>query len=224
MKIHGNEIKAVIFDMDGVLIDTEKYLTKYWCMAAKEWGFPMKFEHACMIRSLQGKYAEVKLKSIFGQSFDYEKIRSRRKELMNEHISLYGIEPKPNVKESLAKIKGAGYFLAVATSTDSERTEKYLKDIEIYDLYDEIICSNMVENGKPEPDIYIYACDRIGIKPENCIAVEDSPNGILSAYRANMNVIMIPDLTEAGSDDIKMAYKIANSLSELVEILEIVEN
>ena len=173
MLFADKNIKAIIFDMDGVLIDTEKYLTKYWCMAANEYGFPMELVHAYEIRSLQGEYASAKLKSIFGEEFDYIKVRDRRKELMNEHISRYGIEGKPYVKESLEIMKSKGYVLAVATSTDYERAEKYLKQIDVFSYFDAVICANMVKKGKPEPDIYIHVCEKLGFKPSECMAVED---------------------------------------------------
>ena len=124
-----SNIDAVIFDMDGVLIDTEKYLTKFWCQAANEAGFPMTLEHAYAIRSLAGQCGKEKLQSFFGSSFDYESIRSRRKELMNEHLNLNGIEEKTGLLPCLTKLKAAGYKLAVATSTDSVRTKQYLTQI-----------------------------------------------------------------------------------------------
>ena len=94
-------IKAVIFDMDGVLINTEKYLVKYWCQAAEELGMPMKREHALMIRSFSGKFAEPWLKGIYGETFDYVAVRERRKEIMAEHLAKNGVEIKPGVKETL---------------------------------------------------------------------------------------------------------------------------
>lgn len=219
MKINNNEIKAIVFDMDGVLIDTEKYITRYWCMAAREYGFPMELSHAYMIRSLQKDDASKKLKEIFGEDFNFEAIRNRRRELVNEHFEKYGIEPKPYVKETACKLKDAGYKLAVATSTDIIRTEQYLRKTDIFNLFDEIICSNMVDNGKPMPDIYLYACKKMGFEPKECIAVEDSTNGIISAYRANMNVIMIPDLTKETENERSMTFKIVKNLKELGDIL-----
>lgn len=219
MTINNNQIKAIIFDMDGVLIDTEKYLTKFWCKAAREAGFNMELSHAYMIRSLQGKFAAVKLKEIFGETFDYKAIRNRRKELMNEHLKAHGIEPKPYVKEALTSLKASGYVLAVATSTDSIRAKEYLTEIGVYSLFDKIVCANMVENGKPMPDIYLYACKNIGYKPESCIAVEDSANGVTAAYRAGLNVIMIPDLTRETEEEKAMTCKVVTNLNELADLL-----
>lgn len=212
-------IKAVIFDMDGVLIDTEKYLTKFWCQAANEAGYPMKIEQAYEIRSLAGRFGEQKLKKLFGDDIDYEAIRNRRKEIMNEHLLKHGIEKKPYLEKSLILLKEAGYKLAVATSTDTKRTEEYLSNIGVYDLFDDIICTNMVTNGKPEPDIYLYACDKLGLATDECLAVEDSPNGVISAYKAGMKVIMIPDLTKATKEDERRVIKVVNDLKQLAMIL-----
>lgn len=214
-----SNIDAVIFDMDGVLIDTEKYLSKFWCQAANEAGFPMTLEHAYAIRSLAGQFGKEKLQSFFGSSFDYESIRSRRKELMNEHLNLNGIEEKTGLLPCLTKLKAAGYKLAVATSTDSVRTKQYLTQIGIFHLFDNVICTNMVKKGKPEPDIYLYSCNMLKLKPSRCIAVEDSPNGVLSAYRADLKVIMIPDLTKATTLDESRVFKVVSDLNELSNIL-----
>lgn len=209
-------INAVIFDMDGVLIDTEKYLVKFWCQAANEFGFPMKPEHGLMIRSLAGKYAEPKLKEIFGEDFDYKKIRERRKELMENHISLHGIEKKAKVDELLKYLKEKHLKTAVATATDEKRAKRYLEQIGIYDKFDRVICATMVENGKPKPDVYLYACEQIGEKPENCIAIEDSPNGVISAVTAGLRTIMVPDLSEPDSKIEALLYKKVKNLGELI--------
>ena len=101
-------IKAVIFDMDGLILDTEKLLVKYWCQAANEAGFPMQREHALNIRSLARKFAIPYLQGIFGEEFDYVKIRSRRMELMKQHISEHGLETKPGIAELLDYLDSKG--------------------------------------------------------------------------------------------------------------------
>lgn len=212
-------IKAVIFDMDGILIDTEKWLNVYWQQAAKEAGFEVTREDGLAIRSLAGKYAGPYLRGIFGESFDYEAIRERRKELMREHIAKYGIEKKPGVDDILSYLAEKNMKRAVATATDPERTKQYLTQIGIYDKFDKIVSATTVENGKPQPDVYLYACEQIGEKPEDCIAVEDSPNGILSAYRAGLSVIMVPDLTEPDEETAKMLYARIDTVSGLKGIV-----
>ena len=212
-------IKAVIFDMDGILIDTEKWLNVYWQQAAKEAGFEVTREDGLAIRSLAGKYAGPYLRGIFGESFDYEAIRERRKELMREHIAKYGIEKKPGVDDILSYRAEKNMKRAVATATDPERTKQYLTQIGIYDKFDKIVSATTVENGKPQPDVYLYACEQIGEKPEDCIAVEDSPNGILSAYRAGLSVVMVPDLTEPDEETAKMLYARIDTVSGLKGIV-----
>lgn len=213
-------IKAVIFDMDGVLIDTEKWLNRYWRQAAAEAGFDMKQEHALAIRSLAGKYAGPYLQSIYGEKFSYWTIRERRKELMKEHIAKHGIEKKPGVDEVLDYLKAQGIRAAVATATDPVRTREYLTKIGVYDKFDRIICATMVENGKPKPDIYLYACEQIGERPEDCIAVEDSPNGVRSAVDAGLRTIMVPDLTGADEETAKLITAEAETLFDLILMLE----
>ena len=168
-------VKAVIFDMDGVLIDTEKWLNKYWRQAAAEAGYDMTVEDGLAIRSLAAKYAA----------------------------------PFPH------RIK-----TAVATATDPARTKDYLTRIGIYDKFDRIVCATMVENGKPKPDIYLYACEQIGEAPADCIAVEDSPNGVRSATDAGIRTVMVPDLAEPDADTAKRIAAKAGTLFDIILMFE----
>lgn len=212
------EIKGVIFDMDGLMLDTEKLLTRFWIEAAKSFGFDMTMEHVLEIRSLAGKYAIPKLQEIFGLNFDYKAVRTKRIELMNEYIMKNGIEKKKGLDQLLEYLKGK-YRIAVATATDYERTEMYLKKVGVFDYFDKIICGPMVENGKPAPDIYIKACGELGLRPAECIALEDSPNGILSAYRAGCRPVMVPDLSQPDENTAAMLYAKADDLSMIIDIL-----
>ena len=213
------DIKAVIFDMDGVIIDTEPLLAKYWQQAAREFGFPMEYEQALQLRSCSEKYASPYLKKTFGESFDYRTVRARRKELMNEDIEKNGIVKKKGIDEALDYLDSTDLIKAVATATDLERAEKYLKLVGLYRRFDVICCGSMVKNGKPDPDIYFLAAEKIGVPPDRCIAVEDSPNGIKSAYSAGMHPVMIPDLTQPDEELSKLLFKKLSSLSELPDIL-----
>ncbi len=194
------KIKGAIFDMDGLMLDTEKILVRFWKEASLEYGYNMTDENVYEIRSLSRKYSVPLLKGIFGNDFPFNEIRNRRIQLMNNYIDKYGFETKKGLFEILKYLKNNNYSIAVATATERERAETYLKKINAYDYFDAIICGDMVQNGKPAPDIYITASKKLGLLPMECVAFEDSPNGIKSAHSAGCQVIMIPDLTQP--DDI----------------------
>ncbi|MBR4022119.1 MAG: HAD family hydrolase [Ruminococcus sp.] len=213
-------IKGIIFDMDGRMFDTEKLLVKFWCQAANEHGFDMKQEHVLGIRSLSRKYAIPHLKSIFGDNFDFESIRARRISLMNDYIDKNGFEIKKGLFKLLDYLKEHNYKIAVATATDLERATIYLKKAKVFDYFDEIICGDMIKNGKPDPDIYIKAVEKLNLTADECLALEDSPNGIKSAYNAGCKIIMVPDLSPADETVNKMVLCDAESLDKVINVLE----
>ena len=213
-------IRAVIFDMDGVLIDTEKHYNAAWCQAATEAGFPFNREHALLLRSCEAKEGEKLMQGIFGPSFDYYAIRERRRELVRERLAQYGLEKKPGVEETLRFLRAKGIKTAVATATALDITKSHLTTIGVCDLFDSIVSAKNVAHGKPEPDVYLYACEQIGERPQDCMAVEDSPNGIMAAYRAGLRTVMVPDLTQPDEELTKYLYACVNSLSDLCELVD----
>lgn len=213
-------ICAVIFDMDGVLIDTEKHYNAAWCQAATEAGFPFTSEHALLLRSCEAKEGEKLMQGIFGPSFDYYAIRERRRELVRERLAQYGLEKKPGVEETLRFLRAKGIKTAVATATALDITKSHLTTIGVCDLFDSIVSAKNVAHGKPEPDVYLYACEQIGERPQDCMAVEDSPNGIMAAYRAGLRTVMVPDLTQPDEELTKYLYACVNSLSDLCELVD----
>ena len=212
-------IKAVIFDMDGTLIDTEKYFRICWPKAAEHFGYHMSDEQALSLRSLGRPFAQEHFREMFGEAFDYVKVREYRKKLMEECLAENGIALKPGAEKLLAFLKEKNILRAVATASDLERTNRYLKMVGIVDDFDRLISATMVEHGKPAPDIYAFACQELGFLPEECIAVEDSPNGVLSAYRAGCKVVMVPDQTEPDAELEKLLYARADSLADLCDIV-----
>lgn len=213
-------LRAVIFDMDGLLIDTEKHLVCCWCQAAQEMGFDMQRRHALHIRSLAGKYAAPYLKSELGEDFDYFRVRERRKELVAQALAEYGLERKKGALELLKWLKEKGIRTAVATATDEERATRYLSEIGVLSYLDRVVCATMVENGKPMPDVYLYACRQLGERPQDCLALEDSPNGVLSAWRAGCGVVMVPDLTQPDEEIRPILTGLAPDLSAVIPLIE----
>lgn len=213
-------IKSVIFDMDGLLLDTEKLLVRFWVNAANEFGYPMTREQALYLRSLHRSFAVPYLKELFGEKFDYLAVRARRMELMREYLSDNPLELKGGATELLTYLNKKKIPAAVCTATDQERARDYLSRVGILDRFDKIICAAMVEQGKPMPDIYLYAARELGLKPSECLALEDSPNGVKSAAGAGCVTVMIPDLTETDGELADLIYARADSLGDVIEIIE----
>ncbi|MDE7230788.1 MAG: HAD family phosphatase [Oscillospiraceae bacterium] len=213
-------IKAAIFDMDGLLLDTEKLLVRFWVQAANEFGFPMKREHALSLRSLHRSFAVPYLKELFGENFDYKTVRTRRMELMNDYLSDHPLVLKDGADELLSYLNKNDIPAAVCTATDPERAKDYLSRVGIFERFDKIISAAMVKRGKPAPDVYLYAARQLGLLPEECMALEDSPNGVKSAADAGCVTVMIPDLTEPDSELEKLIYARADSLGCVIDLIE----
>lgn len=212
-------IRAVLFDMDGTLIDTEKYYRRFWPKALEAFGYHMTDEQALTMRSLGRPFAIDQLKAWFGPEIDYYAVREKRKVMVEECLEREGISLKPGAIEILQALRGRNITTAVATATDLERTERYLKKVGLFEYFDKLISATMVKEGKPSPDIYVYACEQLGLDPDQCIAVEDSPNGVMSAYRAGLKVIMVPDQTEPDEELQKCLWARVDQLAEIDKLL-----
>lgn len=217
-------IKGIIFDMDGLIIDTEKWLQKYYVKSAIELGYNMKPEYVLQIRSLPSEYAIPLLKNLVGDDYDHYAVRELRRKYMDEHIKKYGIEKKKGIDELLQFIKAKDLKCAVATATPPDKAREYLTKLNIYHYFDKAISASMVAHGKPQPDIYLEAAKELELPPESCIALEDSPNGILSAYRAGCVPVMVPDLTQPDGDTAKIIYSKADDLSQVIDIINKLNN
>ena len=213
-------IRGVIFDMDGLMLDTEKLRARYWMQAAHEAGFPMEPADVLGIRSLAAPLARQRLQARFGSDFDYAAIRQRRRELTAAHIAAHGIEKKPGLDALLDYLHGSGRRIAVATATDRERTQRYLADVGVLGYFDTFVCGDMVTHGKPDPEIYLTACRALSLPPAECMALEDSPNGIRSAAAAGCRAGMIPDLTPPDAQLQPLLYASVPTLGDVIALLE----
>ena len=217
-------IKGILFDMDGVILDTEKLYTRFWQEAANALGYPMTKEQAMGLRSLNREFGAAKMQSYFDVPVNYEEVRNKRIELMNAFIEKEGVELKPGIKELLSYLNEKGIKTAIATSSPIERTEKYLASVGLTGAFDKLISGYMVQKGKPEPDIYELAAKEIGFTPQECLAIEDSPSGLLSASRAGCYPVMVPDQDMPTPETESLLFAKADSLEKIVFLLKWLEN
>lgn len=215
----GTAVKGVLFDMDGVILDTEKLYTRFWKEAAQSLGYPMTHEMALGMRSLSREVGERQLKVYLGEDVDYQQVRNKRIEMMGAFIEENGVELKPGIHELLAFLKENGIKTSIATSSPLDRTKEYLSQVGLVEAFDELVSGHMVEHGKPAPDIYIYAASKLGLKPEECLVLEDSPTGILAAYRAGCIPVMIPDQDQPDEEVRNRTYAVVENLIAVKELL-----
>ena len=213
-------VEAILFDMDGLVLDTEKLYTRFWQEAANALGYPMTKEQALGMRSLNRGAGLAKMQSYFGETVDYDAIRGKRIEMMDAFVEKEGVTLKPGIHELLAYLKEKGIKTAIATSSPLERTILYLSSVGLEKSFDELVSGYMVEKGKPEPDIYLYAAGKLGVEPSNCMVLEDSPAGILAAHRAGCMPVMIPDQDEPDAETEKLLYARTDSLKRVITLLE----
>lgn len=214
-----SNIRGVLFDMDGLVLDTEKLYTRFWMEACRFYGHPMTLEQALGMRSIGSKDGQAKIRSWFGPRADYQLIRAKRIELMDTFIEAEGVIPKPGVRELLDFLKSKGIRTAIATSSPVERAMAHLGSVGLAGEFDEICSGRQVPHPKPAPDIYRYAAARLGLAPEECLALEDSPTGLRSAHDAGCRAVMIPDMDQPTGETLRLLFAKADSLTDVIDLL-----
>ena len=214
-------IKAVEFDMDGVIFDSEKLYRKHWLMTAEIYGIPRDtmLELCDLIAGATKENNERLMKSRFGEDFDYDAFRTVTLSRMDQEVLEHGVEKKPGVEELLSFLKAQGIKIGLATSTQQDRAERNLKRAGLYEMFDTIVYGNMVSRGKPFPDIYEKACEALSVLPEEAIGIEDSINGVKSSAAAGLHTMMVIDLVKPTPEVEELAEQIYDSLFDVLEYI-----
>lgn len=211
---------AVVFDMDGVIFDSERLVLLCWQRIAEKYQIP-DIEEAC--RECMGINATM-TKAImlrrYGGDFPYDAYKSECSALFHEKAAGGKLPQKSGVRELLTFLKEKEIPIALASSTRSEVVIRELKEGGLFDFFDQIICGDMVSRSKPEPDIFLKACEVLGITPESAYAIEDSYNGIRAAKAAGMKPIMVPDMAPPTEEMEELSHVILPSLWEVKAFLE----
>ena len=213
-------IKAVIFDMDGILIDTERISFNAFKEVLKGYNYEMSEEFYLTMIGRNVKSIKELMLEEYGNDFPFEEVYKKKVKIAIDTIDRDGVIVKPGVHEIVDYLKNNNYRIAVATSTRKERAHYLLEQIGIKDKVDYIICGDQVVNSKPDPEIFLKAAKGIGIEPQNCMVIEDSDAGILAASRAGMTGINVPDMKKPDENMKKLAFKICSSLLDVKTYME----
>lgn len=213
-------ICGVIFDMDGVMFDTERLAIDAWCQAGKKLGYEITRKMVLKTFGLNKENTKKVWQNIFGTDFPFEQALKLRLDYAAEKIEEQGIPIKPGLKELIVYLQEKQILFTIATSSEEKKVRRYLEKAELSHCFSEIVCGDQVKKGKPEPDIYRKAAETLGVPAQDCIAIEDSAAGILSAYRAGLKPVMIPDILQPDEETKTRIYAKKDSLKEMIFFLE----
>lgn len=217
-------MKAVIFDMDGVLFDTESLCMKAWDYAGEKLGIGPAGYMVLKTLGVNAQAAIGILKKEFGEDFNAEEFKKIGRDFSYDYFEKYGMPMKKGVTDILGYLTSKKYKIALASSTSTKSVMHHLNDTKIKDYFDVIVCGDQIERSKPEPDIYLKAAKLLGLAPEVCYAVEDSKNGLLSAHRAGCQVIMVPDLWQGDDEVDSFILAKCSDLNEVIGVIHDTEN
>ena len=214
-------IQAVIFDMDGTLFDTERLTVEGWQEMQRRGLLPPDFLK--WTPGWRGKNRDdirYQMKQLYGEDFDTEKIFDGRRTILNEMIERDGLPLKPGVPGIFESLKSMGLPMALATATTRVTVDNYMTKTGYGVYFDQIVTGDSVPNGKPAPDIFLSAANKLGIAPKNCLVVEDSPNGVRAGLAAEMYVVMVPDLEEPDKTMKAALWHCCRTLDEIPALIE----
>lgn len=185
---------AVVFDVDGVLFDSEVVIRRAWKKVGADMGWPQVEQRYLDFIGQSRSDIAIRFREIFGPELDGVEFLKRCTDYTRQCMEEEGVPLKPGILDILDYLKEKGVPIALATSTNSARTARRMELTGLGGYFDAIVTGDMVVHSKPDPEIYRRACEALGVDPACAIAVEDAPNGIRSAFGAGLQVIMIPDL------------------------------
>ena len=212
-------VRGVLFDVDGVILDTECLYSRFWMEACRFYGFPMTREQSLQMRSLNKTAGQEKLHALFGETADYPTIRLKRIELMDAFVAKEGVAAKTGIYTLLDALDARGIPCAITSSSPQQRLQAYLTPLGLYHRFAKVVSGYDVPKGKPEPDIYLRGAAELGLEPESCLALEDSPAGILSASRARCLPVLIPDQDVPAQETLSLLYAKADTLTDVIALI-----
>jgi HAD superfamily hydrolase (TIGR01509 family) len=220
MNIGKHKIELVIFDMDGVMFDTEKIACRSWKALGRKYKYGIDDGIFAKTVGLSIESTGKVYKKHFGAGFPFKKMKDEQIKMMMDYILSEGAPVKEGVNELLIYIKNKNLKIALATSALKERAELLLKMSDTRKYFDAVTCGDEITDGKPDPEIFLKTAEKLNCKPENCLVLEDSENGIKAAHRAGMLPVLILDFIRPGKEIESMIFKKFSSLKEAKKYFE----
>lgn len=214
------KIELVIFDMDGLMFNTEPIGAKCFKYAAREFGYIVDDEFQMGLIGMNVHDHVLKVKAKFGNDYPVFEVRALAKKMRMEYFYKHGLPIKPGLKELIGYLKEKDIKIAIASSSSIDLINEYLDLAKIVDVFDFVIGGDSVVHGKPDPELFLKVLMHFNIENDRAIVLEDSTNGILASYKAKIPVICVPDLVVNGPEILALTYKTVPSLFEVKDEIE----
>lgn len=211
--------KAVIFDMDGLMIDSERVTYNEYVKKLEQLGhfdFTEELYKNCLGKNKQG-ICQVFIDH-YGDDFPMDEVWDDVHVWIDESLRAY-VPKKKGLEELLKYLKDNQYKTIVATSSGRARVDEILKNANLTEYFDDSICGDEVTHGKPHPEIFLTACQKLGVPPQEALVLEDSEAGIVAAYDGHIDVICVPDMKYPEPQFVEKVTKIVDSLEDVIGYL-----
>lgn len=213
-------IKAVIFDMDGLILDSERMAIRMWVEAGVQGGYPITEKMARGAIGMDVKDTETLFVSMLGPEFPFRRMNRLRRDLTEETMDREGVPIKAGAREIITNIHKRSLPLAVASATETAIVSTYLKKAGLKKYFTYVVGGDQVKTGKPDPAVYLLTADKLGVAPAACLVFEDSEKGLGAAHAAGMKPILIPDILPPTEEMLKKCFERFSSLQEVIPHLD----
>jgi len=220
MRMTSRSLHAAIFDMDGLMFDTERLSSRCWHQIGRELGLNITEELLSQARGLTGPEYRSFFERSLGESLDYDTANARKRALYWSYIAEEGLQLKPGLIALLNFLKNEGICIGMATATRQGIADRYLDLTGVRPYFDFFVFGDQVASGKPNPEIFLLAAKQVGAAPEICMVLEDSINGVKAGISGGFHTIMIPDLTQPTPEIAARLSAKCESLEQIISYLE----
>ncbi len=214
------DFDAVVFDMDGVIFDSERATMLCWLELADKYGIKDIEKPYLACTGTNKEMTRKIMMDAYGENFPYDEYEKEASYMYHERYDGGRLPMKSGVFEILDFLKINKKKIALASSTRKQTVISQLRDAGILAFFDEIVTGDMIKKSKPDPDIYLLAIERIGVSSERSYAIEDSYNGVRAAYRGKLRPIMVPDLLPADEEMREISEAVIENLNDVINYMK----